>query len=291
MADSPNDAMEFEPVLRRAWQTGARRWPQVDLPADVFNRHLLQLLPDDSDEGPFEPQIQPLDVEGLYLVCACVNQVPGALEMLERDYLAKLPALLGYLRLSDAVLDEVCQKVRTHLLVRTPEAGLRLAQYTGHGALLMWLRVIAVRMALQQVVASRETSDEKALAALEAVPASGMDAELELIKRRYRHEFRQAVGEAFASLSSEQRYLLRLHFIDRLPTTRIGPLLGKDQSTISRRLKEAREEVYEDTKRRLQERLRLSSQEFESLMDAIKSRFEMSMSQLLKEEEGKDEER
>jgi hypothetical protein len=54
---------------------------------------------------------------------------------------------------------------------------------------------------------------------------------------------------------------------------------------ISRWLKEARESVYEDTKRRLQERLRISSGEFESLMDAIKSRFEMSMSQLLNEKE------
>ncbi|HYH95476.1 sigma-70 family RNA polymerase sigma factor [Hyalangium sp.] len=290
MAEPPKDATEFEPVLRRAWETGCRRWPQVDLPADVFIRHLLRLLPEDSDEGSLELQIMPLDVEGLYLACACVNHVPGALEMLERNYLAKLPALLGYLKLSAAVLDEVCQRVRTHLLVRTPKAGFRLAEYTGRGALLIWMRVIAVRMAIQQGIATRETSDERALAALEAVPASGTDAELEFIKRRYGHEFRQAVGEAFAALSSDRRYLLRLYFIDRLPMTKIGPLFGKDQSTISRWLKEAREGVYDDTKRRLQERLRLSSHEFESLMDAIKSRFEMSMSQLLKEEKEKDEE-
>jgi RNA polymerase sigma-70 factor len=150
------------------------------------------------------------------------------------------------------------------------------------------MRVIAVRMALKRGAAAKETSDEGALAALEAMPASGQDAELELIKRRYRHEFRQAVGESFAALSSDQRYLLRLHFIDKLPTTKMGPLFGKDQSTISRWLKEAREQVYEDTKRRLQERLRLSSQEFQSLMDVIKSRFEMSLSQLLNEKEEED---
>jgi RNA polymerase sigma-70 factor len=260
----------------------------VDLPADAFSRHLLRLLPEDSEEDSLESRVQPLELEGLYLACACVNEVPGALEALERDYLAKLPGLLGYLKLPAASLDEVCQQVRTHLLVRTPEGGLRLAEYTGRGALLIWIRVIAVRFALKQGVTTRETSEAWALAALEAMPASETDAELELIKRRYRHEFRQAVREAFAALSSEQRYLLRLHFIDRLPTTRMGPLFGKDQSTISRWLKEARERVYEETKRRLQERLRISSQEFDSLMDAIKSRFEMSMSQLLKEEEKKE---
>jgi RNA polymerase sigma-70 factor len=61
----------------------------------------------------------------------------------------------------------------------------------------------------------------------------------------------------------------------------MGPLFGKDQSTISRWLKDVRERVYEETKRRLQERLRLSSQEFESLMSAIQSKFDVSLSQLL----------
>jgi len=284
MAAPPTEATEFEPVLHRAWEVGRCRWPQVDLPAGIFSRHLLRLLPEALEAGSLESQLKPLDLEGLYLACACVHEVPGALALLERDYLAKLPALLGYLKLSATVLDEVCQSVRTHLLVRTPEGGLRLTEYTGRGALLIWLRVIAVRMALRQGVTARRTSDEGAIAALEAMPASGTDAELELIKRRYRHEFRQAVGEAFAALSGDQRYLLRLHFIDRLPTTKLAPLFGKDQSTISRWLKDARETVYEETKSRLQERLRLSSQEFNSLMEAIKSRFEMSMSQLLKEE-------
>lgn len=289
MAEPLHDATEFAPALHSAWEAGRLRWPHVDLSAGVFIRHLIGLLPEAMEEGSLESQIKPLDLEGLYLACACVNEVPGALELLERDYLTKLPGLLGYLKLSAAVLDEVCQNVRTHLLVRTPEGGLRLAEYTGRGSLLIWMRVIAARMALKQGVAPRETSDEGELAALEAMPASGADAELELIKRRYRHEFRQAVGEAFAALSGDQRYLLRLHFIDRLPTTKMAPLFGKDQSTISRWLKEARETVYEETKRRLQERLRLSSQEFTSLMEAIKSRFELSMSQLLKSEGEKDE--
>ncbi|WP_224370979.1 sigma-70 family RNA polymerase sigma factor [Hyalangium versicolor] len=285
MAQHPTHASEFEPALRRAWETGRRRWPQIDLPADTFIPHLLRLLPEDSDTGSLEPQLQPLDLEGLYLACACVNAVPGALDALERNYLAKLPGLLGYLKLPAPALDDLCQKVRSHLLIPTPDGGLRLARYSGRGALLIWMRVVAVRLALSQGVTTRETSDEGALAALEAMPASETDTELELIKRRYRHEFRQAVREAFAALSSEQRYLLRLHFIDRLPTTRMGALFDKDQSTISRWLKEAREQVYEETKRHLQERLRLSSQEFDSLMDVIKSRFEVSMSQLLKEDE------
>ncbi|HYH99609.1 sigma-70 family RNA polymerase sigma factor [Hyalangium sp.] len=280
------DDAEFESLLRRAWETGRRRWPQVDLPADVFIRHLAGLLPEARAAGPLAPLVEQLDLEGLYLACACANNVSAAAEMFEQHYVAKLPALLGYLKLSDTMLDEVCQQVRMHLLVRTPGAPQRLAEYTGRGALLIWIRVIAVRMSLKQGALAREIPDENGLAALENLPTQGTDPEMALMKSHYRHEFREAVRAAFATLSDEQRYLLRLHFIERLPTTRMGPLFGKDQSTISRWLKEARERVYEETKRRLQERLRLSSQEFESLMSTIKSRFDVSLSQFLGDKDG-----
>jgi RNA polymerase sigma-70 factor (ECF subfamily) len=285
MAQSPQGIAEFESLLYRAWETGRRQWPKVDLPAEVFIRHLTGLLPKPSAERPLAPHLMQLDLAGLYLACACVNDVSAASEMFEQHYMAKLPGLLRYLKLSDAMLDEVCQWVRTQLLVRTPESPPRLKEYTGRGALLSWMRVIAVRMALRQGASVREIPDENGLAALATMPAARADAELTLMKSRYRHEFRQAVREAFAALSDDQRYLLRLHFIEGLPTTRMGPLFGKDQSTISRWLKDARQKVYEETKHRLQERLRLSSQEFESLMSAIQSNFDVSLSQILGEKD------
>jgi RNA polymerase sigma-70 factor (ECF subfamily) len=280
---------EFESLLRRAWETGRRQWPQVDLPAEAFIRHVASLLSESRAQGALAPLSDKLDLGDLYLACACVNDVPGAGELFEQRYIAKLPALLGYLKLSSATLDEICQQVRTHLLVRTPERPPRLAEYTGRGALMVWMRVIAVRMTLRQGSAARELPDEHGIVVLEDLPDPGMDAEMALLKSHYRHEFRRAVREAFASLSDEQRYLLRLHFIEGIPTTRMGPLFGKDQSTISRWLKDVREQVYEETKRRLKERLRLTSQEFESLMSTIQSRFDVSLSQILGDEAGGEE--
>jgi RNA polymerase sigma-70 factor (ECF subfamily) len=285
MEELPKAAAEHESLLRRAWEMGRRRWPQVDLPADLFMRHLIRLLPELSAGAPLAPLFEELALEELYLACACVHDMPSAIEALERDYLAKLPALLGYLKLPTALLDDVCQSVRMHLLLRTAEARPRLAEYTGRGALLSWIRIIAVRMALRQRASDRETPEDDVLAALEALPTPGPDAEFDLIKRRYRREFRQAMREAFAALSSDQRHLLRLHFIERLPTTRLGPLFGVDQSTISRWLKSARQAVYEETKRRLQERLGLSSNDFKSLLAAIDSQFDLSLSQVLHEED------
>jgi RNA polymerase sigma-70 factor (ECF subfamily) len=277
----------LQELLRRAWEIGRRRWPQVDLTADVFMRHVPQVQPQARSESSFEPLLEKLDLEGLYLACACLSGVPNAMNMLEQHYMAQLPALLGP-KLSKATVDEVCQMVRTHLLVGTPTGGPQLAKYTGSGSLMNWIRVIAVRMALRLGMA-RETPDQSALGAIEDFPALDTSPELALLKSRYRHEFYQALREAFAVLPRERR-LLRLHFMEGLPTTKMGPLFAKDQSTLSRWLKDAREKVYEETKRRLKDRLRLTTHEFESLMEAIQSRFDMSLSQILKEDAGEEDE-
>jgi RNA polymerase sigma-70 factor len=281
---TPEETVGLETLLRQAWATGSGAWSQVSLPADVFIRYLAQRLPESGAGSPLAALLESMALADLYLACACVQGVPTAIELLERHYLAKLPALLAYLKQPAAVLDDVCQKVRIHLLLGTAGARPRLSEYTGRGALLSWMRVVAVRMALHPGASARETTEEEnVLAALQSMPAPGSDAEFELIKRRFHQEFRQAVREAFAVLASEKRHLLRLHFVDQLSTTELGPLFQVNQSTVSRWLKSARQEVYEETKRRLQERLGLSSREFASFVATLDSELDLSLSQVLKD--------
>lgn len=278
----PND---FESQLRCAWEIGRDPWwPQVVVPAHDFVRHLAQRLPRDREGTPLPRLLDELALSDLYLACACVNGVPASMEMLESHYLAKLPTLLGYLKLPAMVLDDVCQSVRIHLLVETDGAVPRLARYTGRGALLSWLRIVAVRMALKEVPSLQELPEENLLAALEAMPMPAANTDLELIKRRYRHEFRQALSEAFAELPGAQRHHLWKHFIEQQSTTRMAEDAHVNQSTVSRWLKKARKAVYEGTKRRLQKRLGLSSKEFTSLIAVIRSRFDLSLSQVFKKE-------
>jgi RNA polymerase sigma-70 factor len=284
----PADAAELEGLLRRAWETGRAPWPAVGLPAEIFVRHLAERLPDKSAGVPLEEVLARLILTDLYLACACVHEVPGAPEALDRHYLEKLPASLGFLKLSDMTLDDICQLVGIQLLVGVEGSSPQLGEYKGQGTLPSWMRVIAARMAYKQNTASRAIPAENAPGVLEAIPMVGADSELELIKRRYLRDFRQALREAFATLSSEQRQLLRLHFINRLSTTRMGPLFGVDQSTVSRRIRTARYAVYDETKRRLQERLGLSTHEFESLLKALDSRFDSSLGEDLEEEEKKE---
>ncbi|WP_232293804.1 sigma-70 family RNA polymerase sigma factor [Stigmatella aurantiaca] len=273
-------------MLRRTWDNARAAWPGVDLPAEVFVRHLSMRLSSQELGGPLALLLEHLVLADLYIACACVNGVAGAIEALEQHYLGKLPHALAYLRLPEQILDEVCQSVRIHLLVGTAESRPRLGEYTGRGALLSWIRVIAVRMALKQGGVGREAPEENVMTLIEAFSEPSSNAEIDLIKRRYRKEFRQAVRDAFSALSDDQRHLLRLHFIDRLSTIEMGPLFQVNQSTISRWIKSARQTVYEGTKSRLQERLRLSTREFESLLAEIESQMDVGLSQVLDDGDG-----
>jgi RNA polymerase sigma-70 factor len=282
----PEDEAGFEGLLKRAWEKGGGPWPEVALPEGSFVVRLAEGLSEEDGGVALEQVLEKRDLPGLYLAWASLNKVPAAIEALERHYLVKLPMLLGAIKLPDAMLDDVCQQVRMHLLVGTARSGPRLVKYTGEGKLLNWIRVNALRIALRQGAAVRETPQANLEEDPEVLRTLGHNPELDVIKRRYRSEFNQAARAAITALLAEEQDLLRFRYMDRLSTTEIALLFGVDQSTISRRLKGLLQKVSGDTKRRLQERLGLSSQEFESLLADIESQLYLSLSQILNPPEG-----
>jgi RNA polymerase sigma-70 factor (ECF subfamily) len=281
----PTDVAVLGRLLESILASARAQWPGVELPDTVFVRHLAERLSEASPESSLELLLEQLSVSELYLACACVHGIPDAIAAFERHYLTKLPELLGYLRLPAATIDDVCQMARVKMLVHTSEGSPRINDYTGRGALMSWVRVTAVRIALKLCATDKSASDESVTEVLEALPASEAGAELDLIRQRQRTEFRQALREAFAALSADDRHLLRLYFADRLSTSELGALLRVNQSTVSRWLKSARHSVYEETRRRLQARLRLSAREFQSFLAVLDSQLDLSMSQIFGEED------
>lgn len=278
----PEPPAALEQLLERTWEKARERWPAVALPAEPFLTHLAERLPESGE--PLEALLGALSVSELYLACACVRGLPPALELFERHYLAKLPGLLRGPRQPDALLDDVCQVARVKLLVHTPEGPPKLAEYRGRGALLSWVRVTAVRIALKLQAGEKPVVDD-ADTVIPALPAPGVDAELDLLKRRYHADFRQAVREAFAVLSADERHHLRLYFVDQLSMYELAALFRVNQSTVSRWLKAARQRVYEETQRRLQARLGLSARDFQSFLAVLDSQLEVGISQVLGEED------
>jgi RNA polymerase sigma-70 factor len=277
------EAEALEKLLSRAWEDARAQWPAVVLPARLFVIYLARRLPEASPTSAFAPLFAKLSLGELYLACGCLQGLGPALEAFERNYLARLPAKLRGLKQHDAMIDDVCQLTGVKLLVATPESAPKIGEYTGRGALLSWVIVTAGRIAAKLRAAEKPAPDDDSEELFQMLPGQGMDPELDVIKRRHHAEFRQAVREASATLSAEDRHLLRLHFADQLSTYELAPLFRVDQSTVSRWLKKARQRVYEETQRRLQAKLGLSPLAFQSYLNFVDSQLDLSISQLLGE--------
>jgi RNA polymerase sigma-70 factor, ECF subfamily len=282
---APANTSAFEDLLVQAWETARAQWPAVELPAEPFVAYLAERLPESSPQSPLEPLLAQVSLAELYLACACVRGVPSALELFERHYLSKLPVLLRNPKQPEAMIDDVCQVARVKILVPTDEGSPKIAEYTGRGALLSWVRVTAVRIAIKLQAVEKPGASEDTEALFAALPAPGADAELDLIKRRHHTDFRQAVNEAFSGLSNDERHLFRLYFVDQMSMYELAALFRVNQSTVSRWLKTARQRVYEETQRRLQARLGLSTRDFKSYLAVLDSQLELRISQLLRAED------
>jgi RNA polymerase sigma-70 factor (ECF subfamily) len=263
----------LDTALSDAVARGRAAWPALDLDASGFIAHVASRLPADNDP---EAALEVLHVGDLYLAFGCLAGDSGALSAFEAAHLTDLGAV-ARVDSSPAFVDEVRQRLRVHLFVA--DSG-KISEYSGRGPLGGWVRVVALRLGhMMRRSGKREVSDDDSAAELLA----GGDPELEFIKQRYRGEFVSAVREAVKGLDKRNRTLLRLNLVDRLNIEKIGVLYGVHRATVATWIANARKEILSATRKALQERLKLSHDEFESLMGLVVSNLEVSLNRLLQD--------
>ena len=252
---------------------GRAAWPEIDLARERFAAYLGGLGrdgPPDEERGP-----------ELYLVCACLAGDGQALAAFDRRYLAQLAGFLHRIDASAPFVEEVRQILRVRLLVDDGERAPRLADYTGRGALASWLRVVAIRAALDLKRARIDRPcDDAEIEALAGAPAR-QDPEMDYIRTRYAAEFRAAIGTAMTELEPRERTLLRLGLVDGLTADQIAGVYGVHRVTVARWLAAAREHLAGRCQRRLEERLHLGPTELRSLLGLVRSQLDLSVRRLL----------
>jgi len=269
----------MEAAVGRAWEKGRAAWPKVELDQDAFAAHVLSKLPPGTVRERVE-QVERLDAAGLYLACACARGVPAALADLDLHVLAKVPEFLARIHGSSALPDEVRQTLRERLLVVGPLGEPpRIATYSGDGPLAAWVRVAAVRTALNLLDKRDERLGHDSRAMEGAAAATTPEQE---VTASHQHEmFREVLQQAVSALPAEQRTALRLHFAEGLTGDEIAEQLGISRATVTRWLSTARSFLLRETRRLLEGRLRLSPAEAESFIVGARSRLELSLSVLL----------
>jgi RNA polymerase sigma-70 factor (ECF subfamily) len=265
----------LEETLIGLWQSGQAAWPGVAVEAADFVAYVAERM----GPEPLDGALAGLHATELYLCCACLRGNPPALLAFDARYLSQVGVFVARMRVPGAFVDELTQVLRERLFVGDKP---RLREYSGRGGLHNWLRVVTVRTALNlrrrrtELLATAPPESER------AETAAQPDPELAYIKERYAGALDEALNRAFAQLSSEQRHLLRLHFLDGITLDQLAASLGVHRATVARRIAEARRAVLTYAQEWIGDRFALESAELGSLIGVLRSGLELSISRLLK---------
>lgn len=271
----------LEQSLLRSLAEARAVWPEVELNDEMFLSYLAQHFPEDCDD--VDSDLETLRVTDLYLACACLEGNTEALKAFDAICTSETKGALYRMDRSGALAQDVCQVLSRKLLLGDREKPPKLAQYRGKGKLGKWIRVAAVRTALNMTEGGRRERrmGDQTLEAL----ASPDDHELAFLKTEYRKEFKSAFHEALATLSSRERNLLRHQVLDRLSIDELGELYKVHRSTAARWLERIRSKLQAETRRALMDKLKLGPTEFESIVRLVISQFDASLHRVLTDDD------
>ncbi len=261
-----------EGALQAAATAGAAAYPTVSLPFDRFGARVAAMTV--SARG--------LDARGheIYLAAACLEGLPGAIAVFEEIFLGRVRLHVRRFNLGVTELDDLRQGLRIKLLTGAYPG---LATFAGDAPLDAWVRVVAVRMALDLSQAHRAPAadDDEALASLQAL---GADPDLLLDKEGMRPVFQSALEDVLSGLDAHDKTILRLHFVDGLGIDAIGGLYHVHRATAARWLVVLREQVFDRVRERLSLGRKPSPSEFRSLVRLVRGDLAVSIDRVLKDD-------
>jgi RNA polymerase sigma-70 factor, ECF subfamily len=232
------------------------------------------------DERPPAAWLAARNLPDLYLACGVALGVPAAVAAFEARIVPALRAAVGRLCRDAEATADVVATVRAKLVVGAGDArGPRIADYGGHGELVVWARVIAIRAALDQLRAgaSMMPADDH----LWELAAPGADPAIALIKRESAALIKAAFHAGLAALTPRQRNLLRQHLLDDLTIDELGAIYSIHRVTAARWLAAARSDLWAHARKQLRETLALSDSAVGGMLDDIRSTLDLSIERAL----------
>lgn len=251
---------------------GRGAWPDAGLTLDRFVRRIEELGVTREDLAVRAPEI--------FLALACADGDPAALRAFESRYLEAVGGYVQRFDLPAHLVDEVRQRVRQKLLMGDPPG---IGGYRGRGPLGAWVRVAAVRVAIDVAAAEAgsEGGREPDVALLELSLSQDASPESAAARRLYGERFRAALEASLVALTARDKTLLRLHVVDGLNIEAIGSIYRVHRATVARWLVAIRGRIYENVRRQLGLVWRSSSSELRSLIELLRTEVHVSVKRLL----------
>lgn len=288
-ASAVSDAPALEETLLSGIAAAEAAFPGILLPHEAFARHVGSVLTGAAD---IARALSSLHWGELWLTLACARGDERALALFERNYMRALPRAVAHLRRDEAFAAEVQQRVREKLLVAAPAELPKIGTYSGRGTLSSWLRVGAVRAGLTLLEHEKSGALGKAVGNAGAGAASdplvavarAHDYEIDHLKQQFGPAFKRAFSDALASLSQDDRTILRLHLLEGLNIDQIGALKQVHRATVARWIAGAREALFDRTRKGVLGTTQLTASEFQSLGELLRSQMDVSVLRILQED-------
>ena len=260
--------MVDDAALSKAAAAAEAALPRVSLPDGVFLEHLRSRL---EAEGLADPKA--LQVDDLFLACACLHGDAEGWRELEKRHLSRIPEFVARFDTQPSFADEVRQRLCEKLLHATDGGAAKLASYTGRGPLGGWLRISAIREAQSAKRRGRREVDPDDA----GLVSPAHSPEIQLLKQRYAVEFKEAFAAVLVTLSADERNVLRLHYLDGLTLEEVGKTYRVSRATAARWIASAKEKIVEQVQARLGNQIGQGGPAAPSLLALVKSQFDMSL--------------
>ncbi len=250
--------------IHERYLDGQRRWPLLTLSFEAFAEHWERIQRENRGT------IEPADV---YLCCACVAAQPEALQSFATENASVAEAAIRRIGDDEDFVRDSLQELWNRLLLGKDA---KVRSYSGRGPLQAWVRVAATRVALdRRRVSKRQTQREVKLP--ESLVALEVSPEAAVLKARFGLAFQESLRSSVASLSEQERNVLRMHVVGRCSIDQIGVAYGVHRATAARWIERARERIYDQVRRELCAAHKLTVSEFRSLATQLGNDLELSL--------------
>lgn len=240
------------------------RWPQGPEPDAAFAALVAA--------GAAQPRI-----EDLYLAWWCQSGHVAAIAAFEAAFEDDLRAVTA--RFRELPADELRQHLRIKLFVGTTHSAPKIRDYAGNGPLRSWLRTTAVRAFIDLVRANRVHRHEPELDEADLLGfAPAYDT---AIRSELAAAVKRAFAAAVAKLTPRQRVFVRHVYVDHHTLDQIAARYTVHRTTVARTLAAAREQLIAETRAGLVAVIGLDPPELSSVIRALDSHIDLSLSRIL----------
>lgn len=209
----------------------------------------------------------------LWLAYGCAIGNKRALVRFQDRFRADIEVAVARSGNADTSPEDFRQHILGKLFTAMPDAPPRIGEYGGRGSLRGWLRITIVRQVIDIVRRTQRRElghqvDETELLGLRAATA---DPELAYARTSFETELREALKDAFASLTARERNLLRHFLFHGLGIDDVARIYDVHRATAHRWRLRAQEALLSATRAALRSRLGTDTIELKNAMGSLQA--------------------